>query len=86
MNVDSEKQERVLDAFRRWGYLQANLDPLGHFLPFAHPELDMSGDGADAQSAAGARMRRISARCSRRLAQRRRAFCLFVEFSSSFSP
>jgi 2-oxoglutarate dehydrogenase E1 component len=48
MNVDSEKQERVLDAFRRWGYLQANLDPLGHFTPLAHPDLDMSGDVADA--------------------------------------
>ncbi|MFZ0792309.1 MAG: hypothetical protein WAM65_00980, partial [Candidatus Korobacteraceae bacterium] len=48
MNVDSEKQERVLDAFRRWGYLQANLDPLGHFAPLAHSELDISGDTADA--------------------------------------
>jgi 2-oxoglutarate dehydrogenase E1 component len=42
-NVGSEKQERVLDAFRRWGYLQANLDPLGHFGPLPHPELDQSG-------------------------------------------
>src|SRR5215469_1804061 len=48
MNVDSEKQERVMDAFRRWGYLQANLDPLGHFAPLAHPDLDISGDVADA--------------------------------------
>ena len=46
-NVDSEKLERVLDAFRRWGYLQANLDPLGHFAPLAHPELDLSGEVAD---------------------------------------
>src|SRR3984885_14845098 len=42
-NVGSEKQERVLDAFRRWGDLQANLDPLGHFGPLPHPELDQSG-------------------------------------------
>ena len=48
MNIDSEKQERVLDAFRRWGYLQANLDPLGHFTPLAHPELDIPGSAADA--------------------------------------
>ena len=48
MNVDSEKQERVMDAFRRWGYLQADLDPLGHFAPLPHPELDISGDVADA--------------------------------------
>ena len=47
MNVDSEKLERVMDAFRRWGYLQANLDPLGHFAPLPHPELDTSGDAAD---------------------------------------
>ncbi len=37
-----------MDAFRRWGYLQANLDPLGHFTPLPHPELDMDGDAADA--------------------------------------
>src|SRR5271169_1287562 len=48
LNVDSEKQERVLDAFRRWGYLQANLDPLSHFAPLPHPELDLAGDVADA--------------------------------------
>src|SRR5579871_649012 len=48
MNIASEKQERVLDAFRRWGYLQANLDPLGHFPPLAHPELDIPGEAADA--------------------------------------
>ena len=47
-HVDIEKQERVLDAFRRWGYLQANLDPLDHFQPLAHPELDLSGEVADA--------------------------------------
>jgi 2-oxoglutarate dehydrogenase E1 component len=46
-NVGSEKQERVLDAFRRWGYLQANLDPLGHFGPLPHPELDHSGSDGD---------------------------------------
>jgi len=47
MNVESEKQERALDAFRRWGYLQANLDPLEHFAPAPHPELDLSGEAAD---------------------------------------
>ena len=48
MNVDSEKQERVLDAFRRWGYLQANLDPLGHFAPSLIPSWIIAGDVADA--------------------------------------
>jgi len=48
MNVDSEKLERVMDSFRRWGYLQADLDPLGHFTPLPHPELELSGEEADA--------------------------------------
>ena len=48
MNVDSEKLERVMDSFRRWGYLQADLDPVGHFAPLTHPELDLSGEEADA--------------------------------------
>src|SRR2546426_1023815 len=28
------------DVFRRWGYLAADLDPLGRLPPFRHPELD----------------------------------------------
>ena len=48
MNVDSEKLERVMDSFRRWGYLQADLDPVGHFAPLAHPDLELTGDEADA--------------------------------------
>ncbi len=48
MNVDSEKLERVMDSFRRWGYLQANLDPIDHFKPLPHPELDVTGDEAEA--------------------------------------
>jgi 2-oxoglutarate dehydrogenase E1 component len=43
-----EAQERVWDAFRRWGYLQANLDPLGDLKPVAVPELDTSGPDAEA--------------------------------------
>ncbi len=30
----------VLDTFRRWGYLQAQIDPLGRLAPAPHPELD----------------------------------------------
>jgi 2-oxoglutarate dehydrogenase E1 component len=40
--------DRQGDSFRRWGYLQADLDPLGRLAPFAHPELDELG-GADAE-------------------------------------
>ncbi|HEY6939648.1 MAG TPA: 2-oxoglutarate dehydrogenase E1 component [Terriglobales bacterium] len=42
---DAER-ERVFEAFRRWGYLQADLDPLGLFRPHSHPELDLSGPAA----------------------------------------
>src|SRR5258708_14389469 len=35
-----EERERIFDAFRRWGYLEATLDPLGLFEPLKHPDLD----------------------------------------------
>ena len=28
-----QEREQIFDVFRRWGYLQASLDPLGQFLP-----------------------------------------------------
>jgi len=40
-------QDRVAEAFRRWGYLHAELDPLGRLIPFPHPDLEESRD-ADA--------------------------------------
>jgi len=41
-------REQVFDAFRRWGYLQAQLDPLGQYLPAEPiPELDFDGEDAD---------------------------------------
>jgi 2-oxoglutarate dehydrogenase E1 component len=43
-----DAQERIWDAFRRWGYLQANLDPLGDLERVALPELDVTGPDADA--------------------------------------
>src|ERR1700683_1524945 len=43
-----ETQERIWDAFRRWGYLQANLDPLGDLEPVAMVELDVTGPDAEA--------------------------------------
>src|SRR6266849_9183793 len=43
-----EERERIFDAFRRWGYLEANLDPLGLFEPLKHPDLEgLAGDAAD---------------------------------------
>ncbi|MGH9737138.1 MAG: 2-oxoglutarate dehydrogenase E1 component [Candidatus Acidiferrales bacterium] len=43
-----EARELVWDSFRRWGYLQANLDPLGDLPPVPLPELDVSGPDAEA--------------------------------------
>jgi 2-oxoglutarate dehydrogenase E1 component len=39
----------VLDAFRRWGYLEAQLDPLGRLTPQRHP--DLAADGPEAEDA-----------------------------------
>ena len=43
---DAER-ERVFEAFRRWGYLEADLDPLGLFRPQPHPELQLTGAAAE---------------------------------------
>ena len=43
-----EAPERIWDAFRRWGYLQANLDPLGDFEGVAVADLDAAGPEAEA--------------------------------------
>jgi 2-oxoglutarate dehydrogenase E1 component len=43
-----EERERIFDAFRRWGYLEANLDPLGLFEPLKHPDLEgLTGEAAE---------------------------------------
>ena len=44
----SADDERVLESYRRWGYLAANLDPLGFLTPFEHPELIVDGAAAAA--------------------------------------
>ena len=43
-------REAVFDIFRRWGYLQATLDPLGQFLP-PEPFPTPAPDGADSEAA-----------------------------------
>src|SRR5271154_788321 len=41
-------RNQIFGAFRRWGYLQAQLDPLGQYLqPKAVPELELDGPDAD---------------------------------------
>ena len=46
--VSKDASDRIWDAFRRWGYLQANIDPLGDLAPVAMPELDVHGPDAEA--------------------------------------
>jgi 2-oxoglutarate dehydrogenase E1 component len=48
----AQSREQVFDAFRRWGYLQAQLDPLGQYLS-AEPVSDLDFDGEDADEARG---------------------------------
>src|SRR5271168_938931 len=38
--------ELVFDAFRQWGYLEADLDPLGFMPPQARSELQLEGEAA----------------------------------------
>src|SRR5580693_6720211 len=38
----------VFEGYRRWGYLAANLDPLGFLTPVVHPELTVAGEAATA--------------------------------------
>src|SRR5438270_4097713 len=40
-------REQVFELFRRWGYLQADLDPLGHLRPEPQPEIELAGEAAD---------------------------------------
>ncbi|HTZ95526.1 MAG TPA: 2-oxoglutarate dehydrogenase E1 component [Terriglobales bacterium] len=38
------ERERVFSLFRQWGYLEADLDPLGFLQPAPHPELPLDGE------------------------------------------
>src|SRR3984885_8296183 len=31
--IEQHEREAIFDIFRRWGYLQASLDPLGQYFP-----------------------------------------------------
>jgi len=44
LDAPNGERERVFDAFRRWGYLEADLDPLGFLRPAPHPELQIESD------------------------------------------
>src|SRR5438270_12965153 len=47
MEASNGERERVFDVFRQWGYLEADLDPLGFFQPTPHPELPTDGEFAE---------------------------------------
>jgi 2-oxoglutarate dehydrogenase E1 component len=46
IDLGNGERERVFDAFRHWGYLEADLDPLGFLRPVPHPELRIEGEFA----------------------------------------
>ncbi|MEO8195482.1 MAG: 2-oxoglutarate dehydrogenase E1 component [Thermoanaerobaculia bacterium] len=48
MTTGNPQVSRVLEAFRRWGYLAADLDPLGRLPPAGPPELAVGGEEAAA--------------------------------------
>ena len=52
-SIDTRPDAGCLDSFRRWGYLQADLDRLGRLPPEPHSELDsfQSEAGSDAATA-----------------------------------
>jgi 2-oxoglutarate dehydrogenase E1 component len=52
MEAPNGDRERVLDAFRQWGYLEADLDPLGFLQPVRHPDLQIEGEFAQEARAA----------------------------------
>jgi 2-oxoglutarate dehydrogenase E1 component len=46
MEPPNGERERVFNAFRQWGYLEADLDPLGFFQLTPHPELQFESEFA----------------------------------------
>src|SRR5208282_4273430 len=45
-NGSNPERERVFKAFRQWGYLEGDLDPLGFLRPRVAPELQIEGEYA----------------------------------------
>jgi 2-oxoglutarate dehydrogenase E1 component len=45
-NGANPERERVFSAFRQWGYLEGDLDPLGFLRPRIAPELQLEGEFA----------------------------------------
>jgi 2-oxoglutarate dehydrogenase E1 component len=47
MDAPNGERERVFEAFRQWGYLEADLDPLGFLQPAEHPDLQLDSEFAE---------------------------------------
>jgi 2-oxoglutarate dehydrogenase E1 component len=47
MDAPNGERDRVFGLFRQWGYLEADLDPLGFLQPAPHPELPVDGEYAE---------------------------------------
>ena len=46
MDSSNNELERIFDAFRQYGYLEADLDPLGFLQPVPQPDLQIEGEFA----------------------------------------
>src|SRR5579862_4107456 len=46
LDTANNEREHIFDLFRRWGYLQADLDPLGFLQALKMPELEIDGEYA----------------------------------------
>jgi 2-oxoglutarate dehydrogenase E1 component len=47
ISPEQNEREQVFDAFRRWGYLDANLNPFGGPIGGGYPDVRISGEGAE---------------------------------------
>src|SRR6266581_7410767 len=45
-NGSNPERERIFNAYRQWGYLEGDLDPLGFLRPRDTPELEKDGEYA----------------------------------------
>src|SRR5215831_6745498 len=46
LEAPQSERERVFNAFRHWGSLEADLDPLGFLAPIPHPVLQIDSEFA----------------------------------------
>src|SRR6201995_2237247 len=47
LEAPNGERDHIFDPFRHWGYLEADLDPLGFLPRVEHPQLRLEGDLAE---------------------------------------